>query len=437
MSLYSKESESYLIVGALADPNEIDAMLGAVRPEHFYGLGNETLWRALSNARQAGVEAAEINLTILEEELRKLGKPELLREVEEALPGHPSAFGWQRHANIIRDYWRRREGIRKAAEVTADLQHVATPVSDTLAHAASTFADLTSSDATTDPRNISHFVAEAQEASQQGGIGGIASPWKGLNEITTGWKPGQLIVVAAGTGVGKSAFAAGIANHNLETGVLLFSLEMMGREVASRLICMRAGVDSRRYDMGKLNPSDRAAADTAAAALQGNLWIDDVAGTDVAQLRSKALRWVAKYGVSTVIVDYLGLVDEKIEGANRVQVVGAISRGLKTLAMECKVPVIALHQLNRDSAKEKREPQLHDLRDSGNVEQDANQVILLHRESQDESTGIDTIKVRVAKNRGGPISSTKLAFRRSCTRFEEIVQDTSANARAYFERTER
>jgi len=100
--------------------------------------------------------------------------------------------------------------------------------------------------------------------------------------------------------------------------------------------------------------------------------------------------------------------------------VGAISRGLKLMAMECRVPVIALHQLNRDSAKEKREPMLHDLRDSGNIEQDADSVILLHRKERKEQEGIDIIKVKVAKNRGGPIASTDLAFVRRHTRFVEI-----------------
>jgi replicative DNA helicase len=316
--------------------------------------------------------------------------------------------------------------VRAASTLTERMQQDGIDTVATLAAAAKHLTDLTSDVDSADPSNIAQFVSEAQEASNvDGGIPGIPAPWASLNEITTGWKPGQLIVTAAATGVGKSAFASAIAAHNLEAGVLLFSLEMLGREIAARMICTRAGVDSRRYDLGKLTPYEREQCDHEAGRLQGNFWIDDSASLDVATMRSKALRWVSKHNVSLVIVDYLGLVDEKIEGANRANVVGAISRGLKMLAMEARVPVMALHQLNRDSAKEKREPQLHDLRDSGNVEQDANQVILLHRMEQGD--GIDKIKVRVAKNRGGPLSSIVLNFRRSCTRFEEVahVQDRS------------
>lgn len=421
--LWNTNAEEYVIVGALADPNEMDDMLAALRPEHFYRASHQDLWRTYAAMRGSGVAADEFTPTLVAAQWQGqspvAGVEPMLEEMIRAIP---SAFGWKRHAELIRDLWRRRAAIRAAQLLVERMQGPAPDTMATLSRAAAHLADLTTDIDSADPRNISEFVREAQEVSKvDGGIPGLLSPWGSVNSITTGWKPGQLIVVAAGTGVGKSAFAAAIANHNLEAGVLLFSLEMLGREVASRMVCMRAGVDSRRYDLGWLTPMEREQCDTEAARLTGNLWLDDTAGTNIAALRAKALRWIAKHHVAMVIVDYLGLVDEKIEGGNRVQVVGAISRGLKMLAMEAKVPVVALHQLNRDSAKEKREPQLHDLRDSGNVEQDANQVILLHRQEQCE--GVDKIKVRVAKNRGGPISSTVLNFRRQCTRFEEIVNE--------------
>jgi replicative DNA helicase len=421
IELFDRAAEEIVIIGALVDPNELDEMLATLQPQHFYAAGHEKLWRGLGALRQKGVALDEISPALLRPEVND---DAVMTTLDDAIRNVPSAYGWKRHAARVIDFWRRRAAIQQASTLIDTMQKAVADPAAEIARASNALIDLTTGSGGADPRNVADFVTEAQEASKNGGMGGVPAPWSGLNDITTGWKPGQLIVTAAGTGVGKSAFAAAIAAHNLEAGVLMFSLEMTGREVASRIICMKAGVDSRKYDAGTLGAADRSSADEAAQALQGNFWIDDTAGTDVTALRSKALRWVAKHGIGLVIVDYLGLVDEKIDGANRVQIVGAISRGLKMLAMECKVPVLALHQLNRDSAKEKREPQLHDLRDSGNVEQDANQVILLHRESQNEQTGLDTIKVRVAKNRGGPVSSIKLHFRRTCTRFEVI--DTKA-----------
>ena len=417
-SLHDSAIEQLVVIAALVNPDDVDDMLAQVRPDHFHHRANAEAWEAYAAMRAKGIPADEFSTAMLAENMdAPVGYIDQLNDTIATLP---YGYGWQRHAEALRAYYRRRQASKLYGEFGNEVL-ASQDVIDTLTKHAQAIIALTEDATVKDPRNIADFVAEAQEASKSGGVQGMMSPWGSLNNITTGWKPGQLIVTAAGTSVGKSAFASAVAAHHAETGVLVFSLEMTGREIASRMICCNAQVDSRLYDSGRLNREDRASADAAAAELRGNLWIDDSAGMNIAQLRSKASRWIAKHGISLVVVDYLGLVDEKIEGASRAVVVGAISRGLKLLAMECKVPVMALHQLNRDSAKEKREPQLHDLRDSGNIEQDADQVILLHRKERKEEQGIDIIKVKVAKNRGGPISSTELAFRRKFTRFEEIA----------------
>lgn len=432
---HSIDAEQALLGAIFVDPTCLADVAAVIKqPEFFFRVSHQHIYRAML-ACEATLEGLDWVTVLGRMEqagvVAECGGADAIKlYFSDITNGIPSSYGVTRYASIVRDKALKRAAVVCAGDLKAAALDETKSASEVLNLFAKAALDLQGDTLGGQPRNVADFVAEAQAASQGGGIGGVMAPWESLNTITTGWKPGQLIVVAAGTGVGKSAFAAAIAGQNIETGVLLFSLEMMGREVASRMVCMRAGIDSRKYDMGKLNAEERVSADAAANELRGNLWIDDTAGTDIAALRAKAIRWNARHGLGLVIVDYLGLVDEKIEGANRVQVVGAISRGLKMLAMECKVPVIALHQLNRDSAKERREPQLHDLRDSGNVEQDANQVILLHRESQDDDTGIDTIKVRVAKNRGGPVSSTKLHFQRKYTRFLEI--DTSESARQQF-----
>lgn len=414
------------VLGAMFVDPEAVAEVQAILPDEamFWRTSHQRIYRAAIEVSQQGADVDWVNVKAQiakNGHVGDCGGEEVLHAyLIDITNSVPSGYGAKRYAEIVRGFWQRRRAIVMAYELIDRAHDQTSDIQAEMTRAARELVDLSTDLASADPKRIEHFIREALEASKVGGIRGLMSPWTSLNDITTGWKPGQLIVTAARTSVGKSAFAGAVAAHHADSGVLVFSLEMTGREIAARMICTKAGVDSRLFEQGKLNNADRAEANTAAESLKGNLWIDDSAGMDIARLRSKASRWVAKHGVSMVIVDYLGLVDEKIKGANRAQIVGSISRGLKLLAMEARVPVVALHQLNRDTAKEKREPQLHDLRDSGNIEEDADQVILLHRKERKEQEGIDIIKVKVAKNRGGPVASTELAFRRKFTRFEEV-----------------
>lgn len=425
------EAEQALIGAAFVVVDFLDDMLAAIKPEHFYRNLHQEMWRAFTNMRARGVMADDITNVTVAAELEKVYRD---NDVPAAL-GHDrhqwpvelatfyadmgSGYGWEGAAGLVLATWQAREARVLALDLAATLNTRRPDAAEVIAKAARDLADVTMLGHISDPKPLASFVAEAREAAMVGGIGGLPSPWPDLDAITTGWKPGQLIVVAAPTGGGKSAFAAAVALRNMDAGVLMFSMEMMGREVAERMICMKAGVDSRLYAAGKLNAMDKAAAVQAEAELTGAVWIDDAGANSIAAIRGKTLRWRARHGISLVVVDYLGLVDEKLEGANRVAVVSAISRGLKTLAMEARIPVLALHQLNRDHAKEKRAPRIHDLKDSGSVEQDANQVILLYREAEGD---VETHRVTVAKNRGGPCNFIKLGFRRSCTRFEQLTQ---------------
>jgi replicative DNA helicase len=434
-SPHNSELEAALLAAMLVAPDIINDVVAMLPGEAaFWRTNHQHIYRAIVQCAHGG-KATDWTTVAAQVEANgnvdECGGRDTLYAYLVSISNMPSSYGFEDYAAVVRDCWQRRQALFVASDLIAQAQDMTLPAPATLTKAAGHLADLAAVVSSKDPRRIEDFVAEAQEASTSGGIGGLGSPWRGLDDITTGWRPGQLIVTAAATSVGKSAFASAIAAHHVDQGVLVFSLEMTGREIAARMICTRAGVDSRLYEQGRLSAQDRAAADEAARNLRGNLWIDDSAAMDVAALRAKASRWVAKHGVSLVIVDYLGLVDEREQGASRAVIVGAISRGLKLMAMDCKVPVLALHQLNRDSAKERREPQLHDLRDSGNVEQDADQVILLHRKDRKEAEGIDIIKVKVAKNRGGPISSLELAFRRKVTRFEELAHDDGRLDQAY------
>lgn len=214
-------------------------------------------------------------------------------------------------------------------------------------------------------------------------------------------------------------------------GVLFYSLEMSGAELAARMICSRANIDSSLYMQGKLDAQGQAKARAAAQTLNGSFWIDETPGLDIAELRLRALRHRAKHGdLGLVVVDYLGLA-KAAEAArdSRYLQVGAVSQGLKTLAKELQVPVLAAHQINRQSeqAKTDERPKLAHLRESGNIEQDADQVLLIWPFSKHPTTGtpIDwkanprPVEIAVAKNRHGAQHLLYFDFHRHCTRFTE------------------
>jgi len=249
---------------------------------------------------------------------------------------------------------------------------------------------------------------------------GIRTPWPAFNRMTGGLKPGQLVVIAARPGVGKSTAATQIAVHAAEYGVAssMFSLEMPGSLILSRLIAGRAGVELASWDCGAVNRQEREAlsleASTVAALPFG---IFDQATATIPAIRAAISKRIAEGPIGLIIVDYLQLITStRTRGSsNRNDEVSDISRGLKLLAMEIGVPVIALSQMSRAGDKENRAPRLSDLRDSGAIEQDADIVAFLHP-SLDSSAG-SLVELRIEKNRTGATGKVDLVFEATRARF--------------------
>jgi replicative DNA helicase len=264
------------------------------------------------------------------------------------------------------------------------------------------------------------YLEEAQ--ANPGKLRGLATGFPDFDELTNGLQPQQLVVIAARPSVGKTALALNIADHvvinqGLPVGVL--SLEMSAGQLALRLACSRASVDSMSAMKGNLTKADIHKLTAAITTIRrAPLHICDEGGLTIGQVRAKARRMVQRDAVKLLVVDYLQLLrsgDRYLD--NRVTEITLVSNGLKALAKELNVPVIALAQLNREVERDQRQPRLSDLRDSGSIEQDADVVALLHRHGSvdGDQQPVDLI---IAKQRNGPLGKVELTFLRNFTRFE-------------------
>lgn len=255
---------------------------------------------------------------------------------------------------------------------------------------------------------------------------GILSPWPRLNDIIGGFRPGQLIILGAYTGIGKSAAAAQAAQYTAQcgTGVALFSLEMSSQDILVRMICQRASINSHKFQTGCLSDREQIEFQRCSHEItELPLRIDDTSGATVMAVQTGVRKLQATTHISLVVIDYLQLMDTVNRHENRVQQVTEITRGLKRMAVEQQVTVLALSQLNR-SSQDGNPPSLKHLRESGSIEQDADKVILLHQPKKDNEEGIRSMAIdtefRVEKNRGGPTGKVTLLFQRGYTRFDDI-----------------
>jgi replicative DNA helicase len=276
----------------------------------------------------------------------------------------------------------------------------------------------------------------------KGEISGIRTGFADLDTLTTGLQPSDLILVAARPSIGKTSLALNFAEHaavNEGKVVGIFSLEMSKEQLVLRLLSSVANIDSQRLRSGFLEEMDFTRLAPAMNKLaEAPIYIDDTPNISTMELRTKARRLQAESGLDLILIDYLQLMQSSVQSrdANRVQEVSEISRGLKALARELRVPVVALSQLSRQTEmRESREPRLSDLRESGALEQDSDLVMFLWRERErgadDEESEGEVINLRLAKHRNGPTGETKLWFRKRLTRFESHVADERYSESTY------
>ncbi len=275
-------------------------------------------------------------------------------------------------------------------------------------------------------------LLEKLDALHGAEITGLKTGYNDLDQVTAGLQPSELIILAARPSMGKTSFAMNIVENVallLNKTCAVFSLEMSKVQLVLRMLCSTAKVNGQRMRMGFLDRGDMERLTLAAGRLaQAPIFIDDTAGIDIATLRAKCRRLKAERGLDMVVIDYLQLMSASGRAENRNLEISTISRGLKGLAKELNVPVIALSQLSRASEQRKGEhrPILSDLRESGSIEQDADVVAFIYRDEyyNRESEDKGKAEIIIAKQRNGPTDTIKLAFLRDFTRFENLAEES-------------
>jgi replicative DNA helicase len=273
---------------------------------------------------------------------------------------------------------------------------------------------------------------------RESGITGVPTGFRALDNLTGGWQPSDLIIIAARPSMGKTAFALASARNSAlhqkdPVGVAIFSLEMSAGQLAQRLLTSEARVDAQAARTGRLSDDDWPKLARAAGRLSSApIYIDDTPGLSILELRAKCRRLKAEHDIGLVVVDYLQLMHGTLQSrsSNREQEIAQISRSLKGLAKELNVPVLALSQLSRavETRGGDRRPQLSDLRESGSIEQDADVVAFIYRaerygitvdEHGNSTEGL--AEIIVGKQRNGPVGDVRLAFVHQHARFENLT----------------
>jgi replicative DNA helicase len=273
------------------------------------------------------------------------------------------------------------------------------------------------------------FEAVEQLYKRKEQITGVPTGFTELDKMTAGLQPADLIILAGRPSMGKTAFAMNIAqNASLleKTGVAIFSLEMSKEQLAMRLLCSAGHIDSQRVRTGKLHNEDWPKLTRAVGMLtEAPMYIDDTPAISVLEMRAKVRRLAAQYPLGMIIVDYLQLMRGRNSTENRTQEISEISRSLKAMAKELKVPVIALSQLNRslESRPDKR-PMMSDLRESGAIEQDADVICFIYRDEvynkAEDNPNQGIAEIIIGKQRNGPTGTVKLTFIKEFTMFENL-----------------
>lgn len=433
---HNLEAEESLLGAMLLSRDAIAAATETVRAEHFYRPGHGHVFDAIATLYAAGEPADPITVADQLDRaglLDAIGGPAVLVAMQASAPAISNAA---KYAEIVEELAVLRSLINMAGEIAELGYSLPDDVEKAIDQAQAMVFRLAEHRTTSTMSSVHELLGETLDRLEElyerdgGPVVGVPTGYGQLDGMLSGLQPGALIVVGARPAMGKTSFALGMAAHAAvvaQRPALIFSLEMSRQEIMQRLLSMEARVDSQRMRTGKLSEGDWQKLSRATGTLSGApIWIDDNPNTTVMEIRSKARKLKAQLGdLGLLVIDYLQLMTGG-RGESRQLEVAEMSRGLKILARELEVPVVALAQLNRglESRGEKR-PMLSDLKESGSLEQDSDVVLLLYR---DEVYNKDTqdqgiAEVAIAKHRGGPTGVARLAFMGQSTKFANMPRD--------------
>jgi replicative DNA helicase len=429
------EAEESVLGAMLLSPVAVGTVSEILDASDFYRESHAKIYRAALALWSKGEPVDAITLVNELDERAELDAAGGQARVAELVALVPAASNVEHYARIVKEMSTLRGLIRAGQEIVRLGQEREGEVSDLVDRAEQIVFELGQQRATSDFAHIEVLLKESferithlYEAGAE--ITGVPAGFKELDLLTSGFQPGNLIILAARPSMGKSGLGLCMAANlgvRHQTPVALFTLEMSKSEVTQRMMCSEAKVESQRLRTGRLAPDDWPRLTTACDRLmKAPIYVDDTGATSIMELRSKARRLKSREPrLGLVIVDYLQLMASDRNVESRVQEVSQISRALKVLARELEVPILAMSQLSRavEQRHDKR-PILSDLRDSGSIEQDADLVMFIYRDEYylgEESDQQGIAEVILAKHRNGPTGTIKLSWLRRYAKFADLA----------------
>jgi len=427
------------VLGSIMLLNEaIDDVGEVLKPDHFYAEAHQKIYAAIRDLYEnnvRGIDAVTLaNELMRRDQFEEIGGAGYLAEILEAVP-HAAHVRY--YSSIVREKWMQRQLIYACTEILADSYDLSTDIDDLLQSAERRVFSIVEEQEGGANIAIGDILIDAfhridERINSEGDTSGTTTGFADLDSHTTGLQPTELIILAARPSMGKTAFVCNIAEavaRQNDKGVLLFSLEQSNLELAERFLCISAKVNGHDLRAGNLSADQRDQLMQASDELSRlPLFIDDKPGRTMGQIAALSRRLHRRNPLGVIIIDYLQLVEPEDKGSPREQQIAGISRRLKFLAKELRVPVIALAQLNRGvELREDKRPRLADLRESGAIEQDADMVMFLHRpDAYDPEDRPGEAEIVIAKHRSGPTGIVRLTWRKEYMRFENYtaVADT-------------
>ena len=434
---FSIEAEQAVLGAVIIDSSAYYEVTGIVNPEHFYHRQNGAIFREMQLLAETGkpvdyvtVLDAAVTAGVFESE--EEAKVYLFGVTETV----PSVSNVSSYARIVYDKYILRSLINASREIMQNSSEAQDSAAKLLDFAEQKIYDIRTGRDASELYRIDAVIMETLDrltrlsGPDREKYLGIPTGFRHLDRVLTGLNKGDLIILAARPGVGKTSLALNIATNvarSRESSVAFFSLEMTTSQLAARILSSEASVESQSFRTGEMKPDDWIRiAETADIFSKANLYLDDTSGISVAEIKAKSRRL---NNLGLIIVDYLQLMGGTGRNESRVQEISDITRSFKIMSKELNVPIILLSQLSRSNEKAGRRPMLSDLRDSGSIEQDSDIVLFLHRDnasSDDEEEDEDNeILLMVSKNRHGERTNIRLHWDGRYTRFTsmEYVQD--------------
>ena len=434
------EFEQAVLGALMVDSDAFSIVSEILKPETFYEPRHQKIYDAI---RQMNMDERPVDILTLSDELTKrgdidkVGGTAYLMDISQKVA---SAAHIEAHARVLAQKYMARQLIHYAGDIETLAYDQGVDVDELMQKAEGELFTLSQNNMKQDYTQVAPVVKNAIEilqraAENKGGLTGIPTGYRGLDEMTSGWQASDLVIIAGRPAMGKTSFALSIAkNVAVDYGVPVgfFSLEMSNVQLVNRLISNVCEISGHKILNGQLDPGDWERLDKRIGALtDAPIYVDDTPGLSIFELRTKARRLVREKGVKIIMIDYLQLMNANgMKFGSRQEEVAKISQSLKGLAKELNVPVLALSQLSRNvegrEGLEGKRPQLSDLRESGAIEQDADMVLFVHRPEyyhifQDEK-GNDLhgmAQIIIAKHRKGSTGDVLLNFRGEFTRFQD------------------